>query len=125
MIYLRAQISKMGTMHPMFDVTIRNTGDSRDAGSEDSKIGNYDVTLREQDNCAVTKTKVGRIEGFPRKTCDGADLIFLALYSALGKERCNALLKKMKKGTTDAKTKRKTKEVEGRVIFGRRTRAQQ
>jgi hypothetical protein len=121
MIYLRAQThpSAGGIQQTMFDMTIVNTGDSPDGGSAASKIGNYDVTYREQERCAITKTKKGRIEGFPRKTCDGMDLIFLALYSSLGKERCDTLLKKMKKGVEDAKTQRAPKKAETRLSYGR------
>jgi hypothetical protein len=112
-----------GTQRNIFDMTIVNTGDSKDAGSEASKIGNYDVTFREQERCTITKTKKGRIEGFPRKDNDGMDLVFLALYGALGKERCNALIKKMKKGVVDAKTQRPPKKPEMRRVYGGGTRS--
>lgn len=122
MIYTRTQAAAGQTI---FDMTIRNTGDSPDAGSEKSKIGNYDVTYREQERCAITKTKKGRIEGFPRKEYDGAALLFLALYSALGKERCDALIKKMKRGVSDAKTQRaKAKTDESKIVYGRGARVQ-
>jgi hypothetical protein len=124
MIYVRVQAPPPGggSLNTIFDMTILNTGDSPDAGSEKSKIGNYDVTYREQERCAITKTKKGRIEGFPRKEYDGVDLLFLALYSSLGKERCDALLKKMKKGVKDAATQRQVKKQEGKIVYGRGVR---
>ena len=121
MIYVRAQATPSGggSINTVFDMTIRNTGDSPDAGSTASKIGNYEVTYREQERCAVTKTKKGRIEGFPRKEYAAAELLFLSLYGSLGKERCDALLKKMKKGVEDAKTQRAPKKSEGKIVYGR------
>lgn len=124
MIYVRAQVnpSNGGPSQTMFDMTIVNTGDSPDAGHESSKIGNYDVTFRRQERCAITQTKKGRIEGFARREYDGADLLFLSLYSALGKQRCDELLKKMKKKVDDAKIqrvkKREIRNAYGRVVKG-------
>lgn len=106
MIYTRAQITKMGSLVTLFDMTIRNTGDSSDAGTDASKIGNYDVILREQDRLTITKSQQLRIEGFPRKKYAAADLLFLALYGMLGPDHCNKLLKEMKDGVGDSKTKR-------------------
>lgn len=121
MIYLRTQITKMGVMQTLFDMTIRNTGDSPDAGSENSKVGNYEVVLREQDRCAVTKTRVLSIKGFPRKKYSADELILLALYGMLGAEQCNKLFKEMKNGISDSKTRRaKPKEETPQRGRGRR-----
>jgi len=125
MIYIRAQATPSGggSLNTIFDMTVHNTGVSPDAGSERSKIGNYDVVFRLQERGAITKAKVVRVEGFPRRESDAADLLLVALYGALGKERCDALIKKMKKGIGNATTKRAPKKTEGKIVYGRGKRS--
>jgi hypothetical protein len=111
MIYTRTQLTPSGggSINTAFDMTILNTGDSADAGSEKSKIGNYDVTFRRHERMTIVKTETVRIEGFPRKEFAAEELLFLALYGVIGKEKCEKLIKRMKKGVSDAKTKRTPK----------------
>lgn len=132
MIYMRTQATPSGGGSPttVFDMTIHNSGDSSDAGSDKSKIGNYDVTFRRHERMSITKTEVVRIEGFPRKEFAAEELLFLALYGVIGKEKCEKLIKRMKKGVSDAKTKRTPKAPEaigtirrpkakGQIVYGR------
>ena len=121
MIYSRVQITDRGTLKPIFDLTIRNTGDAPGAGSQDSLLGNYEITQRIQDQCVITRTQTCTIKSFPRKDYDAADLMFLALYGLLGEERCTKLLKKMKSNISNTKSKKHVKQDPGKVkmAFGR------
>lgn len=123
MIYTRTQLTPSGggSVVTAFDMTILNTGDSSDAGSEASKVGNYDVTFRRHERMSIVKTEMVRIEGFPRKEFAAEELLFLSLYGVIGKEKCEKLIKRMKKGVSDAKTKRTPKATvaTGTVYRGR------
>lgn len=135
MIYTRTQLTPSGggSVVTAFDMTILNTGDSSDAGSEASKVGNYDVTFRRHERMTIVKTEMVRIEGFPRKECTAEELLFLSLYGVIGKEKCEKLIKRMKKGVGDAKTKRTPKapdaigtirrpKSKGQIVYGRGVR---
>lgn len=101
MIYSRTVIvPSTGPQQTVFDMTLRCTQEG--CGTE-----TFDVEYRIHDHLKVSKTKLIKIEGFPSKKYEEADLIFLTLYGILGEERCKELLKKMKKGVGNAKTKRR------------------
>jgi len=121
MIYTRTQVTRRGTLEPVHDLTIRNTGTAPGAGTEDSALGDYEITLRAQDQCVITKTSTCNIKSFPRKDYGATDLLFLALYGVLGSERCDKLLKKMKTKISGSKTKKHVKPDPGKVkmAFGR------
>lgn len=103
MIYTRVQAvpADGGSLNTVFDMTIVRP----------SKTNKYDVTTRWQERLTIIKTEVLDIQAPDRKDCEPEEMVFLALYGVLGKERCKALLKRMDKNVGSCHTKRTPKAV--------------
>jgi hypothetical protein len=114
MIYTRVQAvpPEGGSLNTVFDMTIVRP----------PKSSKYDVTTRWQERLTIVKTEVLDIQAPERKDCEPEEMVFLALYGVLGKERCKALLKRMDKNVGSSHTKRTPKAVP-RTAFPRSGKA--
>lgn len=103
MIYTRVQAvpAEGGSLNTVFDMTIVRP----------AKSSKYDVTTRWQERLTIVKTEVLDIQAPERKDCEPEEMVFLALYGVLGKERCKALLKRMDKNVGSCHAKRTPKAV--------------
>lgn len=95
MKYMRAQAvpESGGSLQTVFDITVVRDEDD------------YAVTFRHHERLAIVRTEVVRMAGLSREHLT-EEVLLLALYGALGKERCDKLIKKTKKGIGDVKIKR-------------------
>lgn len=115
MIYTRTQATPdtVSGLQTIFDMTIRNNED-----------GVYEVNYRVQDACAILQSKSLSVVTPVSAKDTATDLLFLALYGALGKEHCEELLRKHKKDVVEGKvTKQPKVDPTGvRMAYGKGTR---
>jgi hypothetical protein len=83
-----------GSLQTIFDITV--VKDEED----------YAVTFRRHERMSIVRTEIVKIAKIAKQDPTADELLFLALYGSLGKERCDKLIKSMKKGISDAKIKR-------------------